>query len=54
MMKNTTIRSPTAIFAIVVLALISIAKIIPVDQNIACSFSSGVVSPSSVITDDTE
>ena len=54
MMKNKTIRSSIAIFAIVVLALISIARIILVDQNIACSYSSGVVSPSSVIADDTE
>jgi len=54
MMKSKTIRSSTAIFAIVVLALISIARIILVDQNIVSSYSSGVVSPSSVIADDAE
>ena len=54
MMKNKTIRSSTAMFAIVVLALISITRIILVDQNIDCSSSSGVLFPSSVIADDAE
>jgi len=54
MMKNKTIRSSTAIFAIVVLALTLIARIILIDQNIAGPYSSGVVSVSSVIADDAE
>ena len=54
MNKSKIIRSSTAMFVIVVLALISIARIILVDENIASFYSSGVVSPSSVIADSTE